>query len=220
MKRLQRSLLLVLLGCAQVCDAQVLAVFKYDGGGDWYANPTALKNLSKFYNKSTDAKSLVRSEPTTAESLLVSGVSFLHATGHGRIILSETQADQLRLFTENGGFLHIDDNYGMSSYAKEALKQVFPTATIEHVSHDHAIFNCFFPFPEGMPKIHEHDNGKPEAIGYFVNGELVALLTLETDLGDGWEDAEVHADSKEKREAALKMGANLLHWATVKNQQP
>ena len=220
MKRLQRSLLLVLLGCAQVCDAQVLAVFKYDGGGDWYANPTALKNLSKFYNKSTDAKSLVRSEPTTAESLLVSGVSFLHATGHGRIILSETQADQLRLFTENGGFLHIDDNYGMSSYAKEALKQVFPTATIEHVSHDHAIFNCLFPFPEGMPKIHEHDNGKPEAIGYFVNGELVALLTLETDLGDGWEDAEVHADSKEKREAALKMGANLLHWATVKNQQP
>ena len=220
MKRLQRSLLLVLLGCAQVCDAQVLAVFKYDGGGDWYANPTALKNLSKFYNKSTDAKSLVRSEPATAESLLISGVSFLHATGHGRIILSETQADQLRLFTENGGFLHIDDNYGMSSYAKEALKQVFPTATIEHVSHDHAIFNCLFPFPEGMPKIHEHDNGKPEAIGYFVNGELVALLTLETDLGDGWEDAEVHADSKEKREAALKMGANLLHWATVKNQQP
>jgi len=220
MKRLQQSLLLVLLGCAQVCEAQVLAVFKYDGGGDWYANPTALKNLSKFYNKSTDAKSLVRSEPTTAESLLVSGVSFLHATGHGRIILSETQADQLRLFTENGGFLHIDDNYGMSSYAKEALKQVFPTATIEHVSHDHAIFNSLFPFPEGMPKIHEHDNGKPEAIGYFVNGELVALLTLETDLGDGWEDAEVHADSKEKREAALKMGANLLHWATVKNQQP
>ncbi|MDG1535554.1 MAG: DUF4159 domain-containing protein [Schleiferiaceae bacterium] len=220
MKRLQRSLLLVLLGCAQVCDAQVLAVFKYDGGGDWYANPTALKNLSKFYNKNTDAKSLVRSEPATAESLLISGVSFLHATGHGRIILSETQADQLRLFTENGGFLHIDDNYGMSSYAKEALKQVFPTATIEHVSHDHAIFNCLFPFPEGMPKIHEHDNGKPEAIGYFVNGELVALLTLETDLGDGWEDAEVHADSKEKREAALKMGANLLHWATVKNQQP
>ena len=108
----------------------------------------------------------------------------------------------------------------MSSYAKEALKQVFPTATIEHVSHDHAIFNSLFPFPEGMPKIHEHDNGKPEAIGYFVKGELVALLTLETDLGDGWEDAEVHADSKEKREAALKMGANLLHWATVKNQQP
>ena len=220
MKRLQRSLLLVLLGCAQVCEAQVLAVFKYDGGGDWYANPTALKNLSKFYNKSTDAKSLVRSEPTTAESLLVSGVSFLHATGHGRIILSETQADQLRLFTENGGFLHIDDNYGMSSYAKEALKQVFPTATIQQVSHDHAIFNSLFPFPEGMPKIHEHDNGKPEAIGYFIKGELVALLTLETDLGDGWEDAEVHADSKEKREAALKMGANLLHWATVRNQQP
>ena len=186
MKRLQRSLLLVLLGCAQVCEAQVLAVFKYDGGGDWYANPTALKNLSKFYNKSTDAKSLVRSEPTTAESLLVSGVSFLHATGHGRIILYETQADQLRLFTENGGFLHIDDNYGMSSYAKEALKLVFPSATIQQVSHDHAIFNSLFPFPEGMPKIHEHDNGKPEAIGYFVKGELVALLTLETDLGDGW----------------------------------
>ena len=220
MNRLKHSLLLVFIGCAQICEAQVLAVFKYDGGGDWYANPTALKNLSEFYNKSTDARSLVHSEPITAESLLASGVSFLHGTGHGRIILSEAQANQLRAFTENGGFLHIDDNYGMSTYAKEALKQIFPTATIKQVSHDHPIFNSLFPFPEGMPKIHEHDNGTPEAIGYFVKGELVALLTLETDLGDGWEDAEVHADSKEKREAALKMGANLLHWATVRNQQP
>ena len=220
MNRLQHSLLLVFIGCAQICEAQVLAVFKYDGGGDWYANPTALKNLSEFYNKNTDAKSLVHSEPITAESLLASGVSFLHGTGHGRIILSKDQANQLRAFTENGGFLHIDDNYGMSNYAKEALKQVFPTATTEQVSYDHPIFNALFPFPTGMPKIHEHDNGKPEAIGYFVKGELVALLTLETDLGDGWEDAEVHADSKEKREAALKMGANLLHWATVRNQQP
>lgn len=220
MNRLQHTLLLVFIGCAQICEAQVLAVFKYDGGGDWYANPTALKNLSAFYNKSTDARSSVRSEPVTAESLLASGVSFLHGTGHGRIILSKDQANQLRAFSENGGFLHIDDNYGMSTYAKEALKQVFPTATIERVSHDHPIFYSLFPFPKGMPKIHEHDNGKPEAIGYFVKGELVALLTLETDLGDGWEDAEVHADAKEKREAALKMGANLLHWATVRNQQP
>ena len=220
MNRLQHSLLLVFIGCAQICEAQVLAVFKYDGGGDWYANPTALKNLSAFYNKSTDARSSVRSEPVTAESLLASGVSFLHGTGHGRIILSKDQVNQLRAFTENGGFLHIDDNYGMSTYAKEALKQVFPKATVEQVSHDHPIFNSLFHFPKGMPKIHEHDNGKPEAIGYFVKGELVALLTLETDLGDGWEDAEVHADSKEKREAALKMGANLLHWATVRNQQP
>jgi len=220
MNRLKHSLLLVFIGCSQICEAQVLAVFKYDGGGDWYANPTALKNLSEFYNKSTDASSLVHSEPVTAESLLASGVSFLHGTGHGRIILSEAQANQLRAFTENGGFLHIDDNYGMSTYAKEALKQIFPTATIEQVLHDHPIFNSLFPFPEGMPKIHEHDNGTPEAIGYFVKGELVALLTLETDLGDGWEDAEVHADTKEKREAALKMGANLLHWATVRNQQP
>ena len=220
MNRLKHSLLLVFIGCSQICEAQVLAVFKYDGGGDWYANPTALKNLSAFYNKSTDARSLVRSEPVTAESLLASGVSFLHGTGHGRIILSNDQANQLRAFTENGGFLHIDDNYGMSTYAKEALKQVFPTATIEQVSHDHHIFNSLFHFPKGMPKIHEHDNGTPEAIGYFVKGELVALLTLETDLGDGWEDAEVHADTKEKREAALKMGANLLHWATVRNQQP
>lgn len=220
MNRLKHSLLLVFIGCSQICEAQVLAVFKYDGGGDWYANPTALKNLSEFYNKSTDARSLVHSEPVTAESLLASGVSFLHGTGHGRIILSKDQVNQLRAFTVNGGFLHIDDNYGMSTYAKEALKQIFPTATIEQVSHDHPIFNSLFPFPEGMPKIHEHDNGTPEAIGYFVKGELVALLTLETDLGDGWEDAEVHADTKEKREAALKMGANLLHWATVRNQQP
>ncbi|MBL6682910.1 MAG: DUF4159 domain-containing protein, partial [Cryomorphaceae bacterium] len=132
----------------------------------------------------------------------------------------EAQAEQLRRFTKNGGFIHFDDNYGMSTYAKEALQQAFPEATVAPVSHNHPIFSALFPFPKGLPKIHEHDNGTPEALGYFMQGELVALLTIETDLGDGWEDAEVHGDAKEKRENALKMGANLLHWATERNQQP
>ena len=220
MNVLKRFLFLLLLGYSFSCQAQLLAVYKYDGGGDWYANPTALENLSAFYNASTGAKSTVCTEPITAETLLESGVSFLHATGHGRIVISEAQGNQLRTFTENGGFLHIDDNYGMSTYAKDALKEVFPTATIALVNLKHPIFNTLYPFLAGMPKIHEHDNSEPEALGYFVKGELVALLTSETDLGDGWEDAEVHGDSLEKRQAALKMGANLLHWATVRNQQP
>ncbi len=220
MNALQRNLLILLIGGTTICEAQILAVYKYDGGGDWYANPTALKNLSEFYNATSGAKSSVDPEPVTAEVLLEHGVSFLHATGHGRIVLAEAQRDQLRLFTENGGFIHFDDNYGMSTYAKEVLQQVFPEATVAPVAHSHPIFNTPFSFPKGLPKIHEHDNGLPEAQGYFVNGELVALLTIETDLGDGWEDAEVHGDAKEKREDALKMGANLLNWATVRNLQP
>lgn len=220
MKVLQRILILLFIGSTFLGEAQILAVFKYDGGGDWYANPTALKNLSDFYNSSTNARSSVRLEPITAESLLESGVSFLHATGHGRILLSEEQRACIRTFTENGGFLHIDDNYGMSTYAKETLEELFPAALVAPVALGHPIFNTLFPFPEGLPKIHEHDNGRPEALGYFIKGELIALLTIETDLGDGWEDAEVHGDSKEKREAALKMGANLLHWSTVRNHQP
>ena len=220
MNVLHRNLLLLFIGCTTICEGQILAVYKYDGGGDWYANPTALKNLSEFYNAATEAKSFVAQDPVTAEAVLESGVSFLHATGHGRIVISEAQAEQLRRFTKNGGFIHFDDNYGMSTYAKEALQQAFPEATVAPVSHSHPIFSTLFPFPDGLPKIHEHDNGTPEALGYFMQGELVALLTIETDLGDGWEDAEVHGDAKEKREDALKMGANLLHWATVRNQQP
>ena len=215
MRRLQRSLFLVLLGCAQLCEAQVLAVFKYDGGGDWYANPTALKNLSEFYNKNTDAKSLVHSEPITVESLLASGVSFLHGTGHGRIILSEAQASQLRTFTENGGFLHIDDNYGMELYVTKELKKVFPNKELIEIPKTHPIFKTAYDFPNGLPKIHEHDGKAPKAMGVFHKSRLILLFTFESDLGDGWEDQEVHNDPEDVRQKALKMGANIMKYVFI-----
>jgi len=209
------SILLILLIQLPV-SAQVLGLLKYDGGGDWYSNPTALNNLSNYYNKATKANSYVFPQEVTVEALLSSGISFLHATGHGRIEFTESQRSILRLFVTRGGFIHIDDNYGMKDFAEKQLDLCFPDAIKEDVSHSHEIFNAVFPL-KGLPKIHEHDNETPRAIGYFINGELIALLTIESDIGDGWEDEEVHNDPKEKREKALKMGSNLVHWSIVRD---
>ena len=195
---------------------QVLGLLKYSGGGDWYANPTALENLSEFYNAATGAKTSVAPSELTLREVLSSGVSFLHATGHGRIVFDEEERQILNDFVLRGGFLHIDDNYGMKEFAENELDLCFPQAKKVNVASSHPIFNTLFKF-DGLPKIHEHDNEQPKAIGYFIQGELVALLTVESDLGDGWEDPQVHNDPKEKRDKALKMGANLVHWAIVRH---
>tara|TARA_B100000900_G_C20583006_1_gene718341 strand:- start:550 stop:1194 length:645 start_codon:yes stop_codon:yes gene_type:complete len=195
---------------------QVLGLLKYGGGGDWYANPTALKNLSVFYNATTGAKTTVAPNEFTLEDILVSGVSFLHATGHGRIVFDEKERQILNDFVKRGGFLHIDDNYGMKVFAESELDECFPQAKKVNVANNHPIFNTLFEL-DGLPKIHEHDNEQPKAIGYFINGELIAILTVESDIGDGWEDPQVHNDPKEKRDKALKMGANLVHWAIVRH---
>lgn len=212
----KRLLLFIIFSCQFSLSGQVLGLLKYDGGGDWYANPTALENLSNFYNSETGARSTVHLGEVTAENLLTSGISFLHATGHGRIVLSKKEREVLNEFVQRGGFFHIDDNYGMKVFAESELDKCFPNAEKVEVAQNHPIFKSLFKL-EGLPKIHEHDNEKPKAIGYFLNGELVALLTIESDIGDGWEDEEVHNDPKEKREEALKMGANLVHWSIVRH---
>lgn len=212
----KRFLFFIIFSCQFSLSGQVLGLLKYDGGGDWYANPTALENLSNFYNSETDARSTVYPKEVTFQNLLTSGVSFLHATGHGRIVFSGTERETLNEYVQRGGFLHIDDNYGMKVFAESELDQCFPNAEKVEVAANHPIFNAPFKL-EGLPKIHEHDNEKPKALGYFLNGELVALLTIESDIGDGWEDEEVHNDPKEKREEALKMGANLVHWSIVRH---
>ena len=209
-------LFLLLMACFQL-SSQTLGLLKYDGGGDWYANPTALENLSNFYNAATGAKSVVASKEIGVSELLLSGVSFLHATGHGRIIFSPEERATLQKFTQRGGFIHIDDNYGMKDFAEAELDKCFPHAEKVNVALNHPIFHRPFEM-QGLPKIHEHENERPQAIGYFVNSELIALLTIESDIGDGWEDTEVHNDPQEKRENALKMGANLVHWAIVRNE--
>ena len=212
-------ILLAIIGLQYSGSGQVLAVMKYNGGGDWYANPTALENLASFYNENLNGVCQVQ-DHTSPANVLTSGISFLHATGHGRIFFDEMDVQKLRAFVERGGFLHIDDNYGMAEFARTEMHKIFPDQQGQLLSTDYFIFKGPYAFPEGLPKIHEHDAKPPQALGYFLEGELVAVLTLESDLGDGWEDPEVHNDDQETREKALKMGANLLHWALTRNTEP
>lgn len=189
-----------------------LALLQYKGGGDWYANPTALGNLSSFCNEFLGTN--LSSDYATVElsSTDVFEYPFLHVTGHGNIIFNEIEIEQLKAYINAGGFVHIDDNYGMDEYIRPQLQAMFG-ADFQLLNADHPIFQAPFRFPDGLPKIHEHDNSAPEAWGLHINGRLVLLYTYESDLGDGWEDPEVHNDPEAKREAALKMGANIIHYA-------
>jgi hypothetical protein len=194
-------------------ESQNLAVLKYDGGGDWYSNPTALKNLIAFCN--TTINTAMDSKPHTVEvgSSEIFEYPFIHMTGHGNVVFSEADSKNLRTYLVSGGFLHIDDNYGMKPYVLEALKTVFPEKQMTEIPLTHPIYSNAFSFPKGLPKIHEHDGLAPRALGYFHEGKLVLLFTFESDLGDGWEDANIHNDPEEVRLKALKMGANIIKYA-------
>ena len=192
--------------------SQELAVLKYNGGGDWYSNPTALPNLIKFCNR--EIQTTLNEKPQTV-SLLESELynyPFLHMTGHGNVYFSEDEAENLRDYLVSGGFLHIDDNYGMDQYIRKELVKLFPNEELKELPVDHPIFNQKFKFSQGLPKIHEHDNARPQAFGITINGRLVLLYTFESDLGDGWENPEVHNDPPEVRIKALQMGANIIQY--------
>ena len=193
--------------------AQEIAVLKYKGGGDWYANPTALPNLIRFCNQ--NIRTRIDPKPQTVEtgSPLLFQYPFIHMTGHGNVFFTEEDARNLRTYLLAGGFLHIDDNYGMEPYLRKELKKVFPDRELEEVSQEHPIFNQTYKFPNGLPKIHEHDGKRPQAFGIFDQNRLVLLFTFESDLGDGWEDPEVHNDPEEVRIKALRMGANIVQYA-------
>lgn len=193
--------------------AQDLAIVKYNGGGDWYSNPTALPNLINYCNATINTK--MNSNPPVVEvgSIDIFQYPMLHMTGHGNVFFSDEDAENLRTYLISGGFLHIDDNYGMEPYIKAELKKVFPNIELTELPKNHAIFNSAFEFPEGLPKIHEHDGKRPQALGIFYKTRLVLLFTFESDLGDGWEDSEVHNDPEDVRQKALKMGANIVKYA-------
>jgi len=193
--------------------AQDLAVLKYKGGGDWYSNPTALPNLIKYCNDNIDTNINETTQTVEAGSTDIFQFPFLHMTGHGNVFFSDEDAKNLRDYLISGGFLHIDDNYGMEPYIKKELKKVFPNSELVEIPKSHKIFNSAFNFPNGLPKIHEHDGKAPQALGIFYENRLVLLFTLESDLGDGWEDEEVHNDPQDVREKAFKMGANILKYA-------
>lgn len=189
-----------------------IALIKYNGGGDWYSDPTALPNLIAYCNQNLHSN--IYPEPSTIEigSPEIFNFPFVHLTGHGNIILSESESMNVKLYLEAGGFLHIDDNYGLDEFIRREMKKVFPDKDFIELPPTHPIFYQKYTFNEGIPKIHEHDNKPPQAFGIFIEDRLVCLYTYETDLGDGWEDADVHNDSPELREKALKMGANIIQY--------
>ena len=205
--------ILALLFATTLLSAQQVAVLKYKGGGDWYANPTALPNLIKFCN--IHISTGMDPKPATVEvgSTEIYQYPFLHMTGHGNVFFSDDEAQNLRTYLLSGGFLHIDDNYGMEPYLRKEMVKVFPDKEFVELSTEHPIFSQKFSFPQGLPKIHEHDGNRPQAFGIFEKDRLLLLFTYESDLGDGWEDAEVHNDPEEVRLKALRMGANIIQFA-------
>lgn len=208
-------LLFLLVFAPQQSNAQntyQLAVLKYSGGGDYYANPTAIPNLIQFCNNNLSMSISKETPYVEVGSSDLFLYPYVHMTGHGNVVFSKAEADNLRTYLEGGGFLHIDDNYGMDEFIRVELKKVFPDNELVELPFDHDIFHQKYDF-NGLPKIHEHDGERPQAFGIIVDGRLVCLYTYETDLSDGWENQEVHNDPENKRLQALQMGANILMYA-------
>jgi len=207
-----KKLILIILFIATNCFSQEIALLKYNGGGDWYANPTSLPNLIKYSNQTINTT--LKSKPATVEPSSPDLLSypFVHMTGHGNVVFSAADQNNLRNYMMSGGFLHIDDNFGMDEYVRKEIKKLFPNNDLVEIPANHAIFQKPNLFASGLPKIHEHEGKRPQAYGIFIENRLALLYTFECDLGDGWEDPDVHNDPKEVREKALKMGANILNY--------
>lgn len=191
---------------------QEIALLKYNGGGDWYANPTSLPNLIKFCNQNISTRIKPKNAVVEPSSPDLFSYPFVHMTGHGNVVFNPSDTENLRNYLNSGGFLHIDDNYGMNEFIKKEILKLFPNIPLVEIPSSHPIFQKPYAFPNGIPKIHEHDGKRPQAFGIFIEGRLVLLYTYETDLGDGWEVAEVNNDPLEVREKALKMGANIINY--------
>ena len=194
--------------------AYQIALLKYNGGGDWYANlETSLPNLIKFCND--NLKTAINPEQAIADagSIEIFNYPFIHMTGHGNVIFSNQEAENLRNYLLAGGFLHISDNYGMDSFIRIQLKKIFPELDLIELPFSHPIYHQKYEFPKGLPKIHDHDKKAPQGFGLIYKGKLICFYDFECDLGDGWESQEIHNDSQEARNNALKMGANIISYA-------
>ncbi len=194
--------------------AYQIALLKYNGGGDWYANlETSLPNLIKFCNE--NLKTAINPEQAIADagSIEIFNYPFIHMTGHGNVIFSNQEAENLRNYMLAGGFLHVSDNYGMDNFIRIQLKKIFPELDLIEIPFSHPIYHQKYDFPKGLPKIHEHDKKAPQGFGLIYKGKLICFYDFECDLGDGWENQEIHNDSQEARNNALKMGANIISYA-------
>jgi hypothetical protein len=191
-----------------------LAKLKYNGGGDWYANRTALSNLISFCNKNLGTNFEKDEVIVEAGSSDIFNYPFVYLTGHGNIVFSDQEAANLRKYLLGGGFLHIDDNYGLDKFIRPQMKLVFPELDFQELPANHILYNQKFKFPSGLPKIHEHDGKRPQGMALIYQGRVVCFYTFESDLGNGWEDSGTYAsDSEESRQKALKMGSNLIQYA-------
>lgn len=189
------------------------AVLKYRGGGDYYANPTALPNLISFANEQTGMAISEQVDYVAVGDPELLDFPFVHMTGHGNVVFSNREAENIRTWLRSGGFLHISDNYGMNPYVRREMKKVFPDADWVEIPFDHPVYHQVFDFDRGLPKIHEHDNQPPRGYGLIVDGRLVCYYDYECDLSDGWEDGSVHRDPEAVRREALQMGVNLITYA-------
>ncbi len=189
-----------------------IAILKYRGGGDWYANPTSVANLIKFCNQNLQTNINPKPATVDAGSADIFNYPFLHMTGHGNVIFSDQEAKNLRNYLMGGGFLHIDDNFGMDKYVRPQIKKIFPDVELIELPINYSLYQQKFKFPNGLPKIHEHDGKPAQGFGIIHNGRLILYYTYETDLSDGWEDAVVHGNSEETRLKALRMGANIIQF--------
>lgn len=207
-----KNIYIVFLCISFASFSQEIALLKYSGGGDWYANPTSLPNLISYCNTTINTK--IKAKPATVEPSNPDLFSypFVHMTGHGNVVFSEADVTNLKNYMNSGGFLHIDDNYGMDQYIRKEIKKIFPNNELVEIPSNHPIFQKPFVFSNGLPKIHQHDMKRPQAFGIFIADRIVLLYTFECDLGDGWEDQEVHNDPREIREKSLKMGANIMNY--------
>ena len=192
-----------------------IGILKYNGGGDWYANPTALKNLIQFCNTNLNTNIDPMYDEIEVGNLSIFQYPWVHLTGHGNVVFSPKEANNLRNYLISGGFLHISDNYGLDPFIRKEMKKVFPEIDFVELPLNHEIYETPYPFKNGLPKIHEHDDNSPLGLGLIYEGRLVCFYDFECDLGDGWEDEEVHNDSEEIRTKALKMGANILSYALM-----
>lgn len=211
---MKKKLGLVLFLCFHLALAQKVAVVKYNGGGDWYANETSLPNLIAFCNN--EIKTTLKPKPdiVTLDSPALFSYPYIHITGHGNIVLSNTEIENLRKYLLGGGLLHIDDNYGLDPYIRREMKRVFPNKDFVELPVNHPIFQKPYSFPKGTPKIHKHDGKRPQTFALLdENNRIMCLYTYETDLGNGWEDQEIHNDPQEVRIQGLQMGANILAYA-------
>ena len=199
--------------------AQVrIAKLKYGGGGDWYASKTALPNLIAFCNRELHTRLAPEEDVVEAGSPDLFLYPFIYMTGHGNVVFSDSEAGNLRRYLGSGGFLHIDDNYGMDRFIRLELKKVFPELELLELPFDHPVYNQKFTFPKGLPKIHEHDGKPAQGFGLLYEGRLVVFYSYESDLGNGWEDQRIHHDPEEKRLDALRMGANLLTFCFTQSK--